>query len=445
MPDAQGAPAATGRPPPSWPMGSSAGRRGSRMRHSRVIRRTLTSTPARYPATYHLVADIPRMGDRAVPAGCIEVLRDGGIPYMLRLQPPLPEGYTSAPPDDLANRIGSAKAALGSRVLILGHHYQRDEVMRWADARGDSFGLSRLAADNRDADYVVFCGVHFMAESADVLTDDRQQVILPDLNAGCSMADMADIDSVEEAWDALAEVTDVERIVPITYMNSSAALKGFVGRHGGAVCTSSNARAILTWALARGDKVLFFPDQHLGRNTGYQLGYDEVDMRVWDPRRELGGLEDRDVKEARLLLWKGHCSVHQRFRPQHVAAFRAEHPSGQVIVHPECAHDVVELADQVGSTDFIIRAVGAAPPGSVLGIGTEIHLVQRLAVEHPDRSVQSLDPLICPCSTMFRIDAPHLCWVLERLVAGEVVNRITVAPETAQWANVALQRMLDIT
>jgi quinolinate synthase len=364
---------------------------------------------------------------------------------MLRLQHPLPEEYTSAGPDDLATRIATAKCALGSRVLVLGHHYQRDEVMRWADARGDSFGLSRLAADNRDAGYVVFCGVHFMAESADVLTADDQQVILPDLNAGCSMADMADLESVEEAWEELAEVTDIQGLVPVTYMNSSAALKAFVGRNGGAVCTSSNARAVLTWALARGEKVLFFPDQHLGRNTGYQLGYRAADMRVWDPRRELGGLEERDVKEARLLLWKGHCSVHQRFRPEHVAAFRAEHPAGQVVVHPECAHEVVELADAVGSTDHIIKVVEQAAPGTILGIATEIHLVQRLASEHRDLRVQSLDPLICPCSTMFRIDAAHLCWVLERLAAGQVVNRITVDPDTAAWARVALQRMLDIT
>ena len=368
---------------------------------------------------------------------------------MIRLQPALPDGYTSATPDDLASRIGAAKRHLGSRLLILGHHYQRDEVMRWADARGDSFGLSRLAADNREADYVVFCGVHFMAESADVLTADHQQVILPDLNAGCSMADMADIDSVEEAWDAIADVTDIERVVPITYMNSSAALKAFVGRQGGAVCTSSNARAVITWALGAegrgGEKLLFFPDQHLGRNTGFQLGYRADAMAVWDPRRERGGLEERQIKETTFLLWQGHCSVHQRFRPEHVAAFRAQHPGGQVVVHPECAHEVVALADQVGSTDYIIGAVAAAPPGSVLGIGTEIHLVHRLAAEHPDRTVVSLDPLICPCSTMFRIDAAHLCWVLENLVAGTVVNRITVDPETATWARVALDRMLAIT
>ena len=257
-----------------------------------------------------------------------------------------------------------------------------------------------------------------MAESADVLTGDHQRVILPDLNAGCSMADMADIDQVEECWDALADVTDISQVMPITYMNSSAALKAFVGEHGGAVCTSSNARAILDWALAKGSKVLFFPDQHLGRNTGYDMGYDEADMRVWNPRFELGGLEERDVKEATLLLWKGHCSVHQRFRPEHVAAFRAEHPDGQVIVHPECAHDVVELADRVGSTERILDWVESAPAGSVLGVGTEIHMVQRMAAEHPDLTVTSLDPLICPCSTMFRIDGPHLAWVLESLVAG---------------------------
>jgi quinolinate synthase len=364
---------------------------------------------------------------------------------MLRLQTPLDERYTGAPDEELADRIAAAKATLGSRVLVLGHHYQRDEVIRWADARGDSFGLSRLAAANHDAEYIVFCGVHFMAESADILTADHQQVILPDLNAGCSMADMADLDSVEEAWDALAAVTDVEAVVPITYMNSSAALKAFVGRHGGAVCTSSNARAVLTWALERGEKVLFFPDQHLGRNTGYQLGYDESDMRVWNPRLDLGGLQERDVKDATLLLWKGHCSVHQRFRPEHVAAARAEHPGVIVVAHPECAHDVVQLADQVGSTDFIIKAVEAAPVGSTLAIGTEIHLVQRLAAEHPDKTVFSLDPLICPCSTMFRIDGPHLCWVLENLLDGEVVNRITVDADTAGWARVALERMLSIT
>jgi quinolinate synthase len=363
---------------------------------------------------------------------------------MLRLQAPLPERYTDATPDELASWIAEAKTTLGSRLLILGHHYQRDEVMCWADARGDSFGLSRIAADRDDAEFIVFCGVHFMAESADVLTTDNQQVVLPDLNAGCSMADMADIDSVEEAWDALSAAVDIERVVPITYMNSSAALKAFVGRNGGSVCTSSNARAVITWALERGDKLLFFPDQHLGRNTGYQLGFTEADMRVWNPKLDFGGLSEVDAKEATFLLWKGHCSVHQRFRPSHIEAFRAEHPDGIVVVHPECAHDVAALADQVGSTDFIIKAVAAAPAGSVIGVGTEIHLVNRLNDETPDKTVVSLDPLVCPCSTMFRIDAAHLAWVLENLVDGRVVNRIEVDPDVASWARVALERMLEI-
>jgi quinolinate synthase len=368
---------------------------------------------------------------------------------MVRLQTALPDRYSTAEPEQLAEWIRAAKAHLGSRLIILGHHYQRDEVMAWADARGDSFGLSRIAADQSEAEFVVFCGVHFMAESADILTEDHQQVILPDLNAGCSMADMADIDSVEEAWEALGSVTDLARMVPVTYMNSSASLKAFVGRHGGLVCTSSNARAVLTWALGpdadgrcRGDQVLFFPDQHLGRNTGYDLGYGADDMAVWNPRLDRGGLDDATLKTASLLLWKGHCSVHQRFRPAHIESFRSEHPDGIIVVHPECSHDVVEAADQVGSTDYIIRAVADAPSGSVIGVGTEIHLVKRLDDESPDKTVVSLDPLVCPCSTMFRIDAAHLAWVLEGLVAGEVRNRITVDEETAGWARVALERML---
>ena len=368
---------------------------------------------------------------------------------MIRLQRPLPERYTGATPGDLAEMIRDARNILGSRLFVLGHHYQRDDVMCWADARGDSFGLSRIAADQHEAEYVVFCGVPFMAESADILTCHHQQVLLPDLNAGCSMADMADVEAVEDAWAELAEVTDVERIVPITYMNSSAALKAFVGRHGGSVCTSSNARAVLTWALGgegkdrpRGDKVLFVPDQHLGRNTGFELGYRAEEMVLWDPRRPLGGSEEAAIKGARLLLWKGHCSVHQRFRPEHVDAFRQEHPGGIVIVHPECAHEVVEVADQVGSTDAIIRAVAAAPRGSVIGVGTEIHLVNRLDHESPDKTVICLDPLVCPCSTMSRIDPMHLAWILEGLVAGEVRNRITVDEETAHWARVALEQML---
>ncbi len=388
---------------------------------------------------------------------------------MFRLQPPLPDDYATAPTDELVARVTAARSRLGKRLLILGHHYQREEVIQFADVRGDSLGLSRYAADQHDAEFVVFCGVHFMAESADILTGPHQQVILPDLNAGCSMADMARLEDVEQIWDELAEVTDIEAIVPITYVNSAATLKAFVGRNAGAVCTSSNARAVLIWALdlaaaganggpsvasqspgdlpngpGRGKKVLFFPDQHLGRNTGFQLGYGASDMQVIDPRRHVGGLADADVKEATLLLWKGHCSVHQRFRTEHVEAFRSEHPDGIVIVHPECSHEVVESADQVGSTDYIIRAVSRAPAGTTIAVGTEIHLVDRLAREHPDRTVLSLDPLVCPCSTMFRIDLPHLAWVLDGLVAGEVRNRITVDEATAADARVALERMLAI-
>jgi quinolinate synthase len=388
--------------------------------------------------------DIPVLGDQAVRTGHIgATLIERTL--MLRLQGPLPDDYGTATPDQLASRIEAAKATLGDRVFVLGHHYQRDEVMRWADARGDSYRLAVLAQERTQAEYIVFCGVHFMAESADVLTTDRQKVLLPDLNAGCSMADMADIESVEEAWEQLEAVVDIERLVPITYMNSSAALKAFVGRKGGAVCTSTNARAVLEWALAKGDKVLFFPDQHLGRNTGLAMGYGHEDMRVWNPKLDLGGLTEVDCKEATFLLWKGHCSVHQRFRPEHVEAFRAEHPGGIVFAHPEASYEVCQMADQVGSTDYIIKAVDAAPAGSVIAVATEIHLVQRLDHETPDKTIVSLDPLVCPCSTMFRIDAAHLCWVLEGLVRGEVVNQITVEPETAEWAKVALERMLAIT
>ncbi len=369
---------------------------------------------------------------------------------MLRIQRTLPGEYLSATDSELAERISAAKETLGERLFILGHHYQRDEIMRWADARGDSFRLSVLAKERSEAEFIVFCGVHFMAESADILTGDHQSVVLPDLNAGCSMADMADIDEVEEAWDTLADVTDIEDVLPITYMNSAANLKAFVGRHGGAVCTSTNARAVLEWAFNDPDgpqarQVLFFPDQHLGRNTGVAMGYSESDMSVWDPRADQGGLSESEIKSSPLLLWKGHCSVHQRFQPSHIEEFRAQYPDGIVVMHPECSHEVCSMADQVGSTDFIIRAVEAASPGSVIGVGTEIHLVNRLNTETPDKTVLSLDPLVCPCSTMFRIDAPHLAWILENLVEGRVINRITVDPVIASEAKLALDRMLAIT
>ncbi len=363
---------------------------------------------------------------------------------MLRLQQPLPDAYTLAAPAELEARIAAAKAELSDRLLILGHHYQRDEVIRWADARGDSLKLARYAAENAQATDIVFCGVHFMAESADILTGPDQRVVLPDLNAGCSMADMAAADEVEECWETLAGVIDVSQVVPITYVNSSAAVKAFVGRHGGACCTSSNARGVLTWALARGDRVLFVPDQHLGRNTALAMGYPAAEMKVWNPRFEDGGLEDREIKDSRFLLWKGHCSVHQRFTPAHVEAARAEHPGVSVIVHPECAHEVVALADKVGSTERILTWVDEAPAGATLAIGTEIHMVRRMASEHPDKTVFSLDPLICPCSTMFRIDEPHLAWCLDALTRGEIVNRITVDNDTAEAARLALERMLAI-
>ena len=283
-----------------------------------------------------------------------------------------------------------------------------------------------------------------MAESADILTGEDQIVILPDLNAGCSMADMAELAEVEDCWDALSEVVDISRVVPITYMNSSAGVKAFVGRNGGAVCTSSNARAIISWALERGDKIVFLPDEHLGRNTAFQLGYGAGDMKVWNPRMDLGGLQERDCKEATFLLWKGFCSIHQRFTTDHVAEFRREHPEGAVVVHPECTLEVVQAADSVGSTEHIISFVEQADPGAVIGVGTEIHLVNRLNEETPDKTVLTLDPLVCPCSTMFRIDAAHLAWILEGLLKGNVRNQITVDATTATEARLALDKMLQI-
>ena len=369
---------------------------------------------------------------------------------MIKIQAAMPAVYREASAEELSARIVAAKDALGSRLLILGHHYQMDEVMDFADARGDSFGLSRIAEDST-AELVVFCGVHFMAESADILTADHQKVILPDLAAGCSMADMADLDQVETAWVQLAEVTDIERVLPITYMNSTAALKAFVGRHGGAVCTSSNARAVLRWALdpdengvTRADKVLFFPDQHLGRNTGVELGYALEDMALWDPSRRLGGLEETQAKGATLLLWKGHCSVHQRFEVSQIEEFRQRYPEGLVVVHPECSHELVLAADASGSTDFIIKYVEAATPGTAIAIGTEVNLVKRLADEHPEMVIECLDSEVCPCVTMSRIDAAHLCWVLEEAQEGRIRNQITVDEETATWAKAALERMLAI-
>jgi quinolinate synthase len=346
------------------------------------------------------------------------------------------------------DRARAAKEALGDRLFVLGHHYQRDEVIQFADVTGDSFKLAREAAARPEADHVVFCGVHFMAESADILTSPQQRVVLPDLAAGCSMADMAALGQVEDAWDALTDAGVADSVVPVTYMNSSADIKAFCGRNGGAVCTSSNAEVALRWAFDQhgpDTKVLFLPDQHLGRNTAVlSLGLALEDCVVWDPHRPNGGLTDEELRAAKVILWKGHCSVHGRFSAAVVDELRAMVPDINILVHPECSYDVVTRADLVGSTEFIIKTIEAAPAGSSWAIGTELNLVQRLANAHPDKSIVFLDKTVCYCSTMNRIDLPHLVWALENLVAGNVVNQIQVDPETERWAKVALQRMLDL-
>lgn len=362
-----------------------------------------------------------------------------------------PGDLPAASDPDLVARARAAKEALGERVFVLGHHYQRDEVIQFADVTGDSFKLAREAAARPEAEYIVFCGVHFMAESADILTSPAQQVILPDLAAGCSMADMARLTQVELAWEALTAAGVADSLVPVTYMNSSADIKAFCGRHGGAVCTSSNAEVALEWAYAQkpdapgGAKVLFLPDQHLGRNTAVlQMGLSLDDCVVWDPHRPNGGLTPEQLRDARMILWKGHCSVHGRFAPEVVDALRAEIPGINILVHPECRHEVVLKADLVGSTEFIINTIEAAPAGSSWAIGTELNLVKRLANAHPDKRIVFLDKTVCYCSTMNRIDLPHLVWALESLVAGTVVNRIEVDPDTEKWALVALERMLAL-
>ena len=357
-------------------------------------------------------------------------------------------GDLPAPSDPtLVARAAAAKEALGERLFVLGHHYQRDEVIQFADVTGDSFKLARDAAGRPEAEFIVFCGVHFMAESADILTAPTQQVVLPDLAAGCSMADMARLAQVEDCWDALTDAGLAESVVPITYMNSSADIKAFCGRHGGAVCTSSNADVALEWAFEQKPdaKVLFLPDQHLGRNTAVlKLGMSLDDCVVWDPRQPGGGVEPEALAKARMILWKGHCSVHGRFSVDVIDELRARTPDIKILVHPECTHEVVTRADLVGSTEFIIKTVEAAPPGSSWAIGTELNLVQRLARQHPEQHIAFLDRNVCYCSTMNRIDLPHLVWALESLVDGVVVNRIQVDPDTERDAQVALQRMLDL-
>ncbi|MGQ7310583.1 quinolinate synthase NadA [Microbacterium arabinogalactanolyticum] len=373
------------------------------------------------------------------------------IPTGSPRQGELPQEYRDAGEDELHDRIRAAKLTLGERVVVLGHFYQREEVVRHADYVGDSFQLANAALEHPDAEAIVFCGVHFMAETADLLSGPEQSVILPNLAAGCSMADMADIDQVEDCWEQLADVygpldaADDEGLVPVipvTYMNSSAAIKGFVGRHGGIVCTSSNAATVLEWAFARGRRVLFFPDQHLGRNTAKAMGVELERMPMWNPRRPLGGSTAGELRDARVILWHGFCSVHRRFSVDQIDKARAEHPGVRVIVHPECPMEVVDAADEAGSTDYIRKAIAAATEPTAFAIGTEINLVRRLAAQFPQHEIFCLDPVVCPCSTMYRIHPGYLAWVLEELVAGRVVNRIRVSDDVASPARVALERML---
>ena len=359
---------------------------------------------------------------------------------------PALEDYIGLSDEELLTRIEKARRELGSRLVILGHHYQRDDVIRHADYTGDSFKLSKLAAEKPQAEYIVFCGVHFMAESADILKPGDQKVILPDLGAGCSMADMASVEQVEDAWEQLERIGVLNdfRVMPITYMNSTAAIKAFCGENGGVVCTSSNAVPLFDKSLKEADKLFFFPDQHLGRNTGVKFGIPLDEMVLWDPSKELGGNTEEQLRKARLILWKGHCSVHGRFKLWHVEQVRKEVPGINVLVHPECVYEVVEASDLNGSTEFIIKTIENSPVGSKWAIGTEVNLVNRLIKEFPDRHIQLLAPDLCMCSTMFRIAPQNLAWSLESLLAGEVVNQITVPDETAKWARVALDRMLAI-
>jgi quinolinate synthase len=359
---------------------------------------------------------------------------------------PLPEKYLRLSDDEMDERITAAKRTLGKRVVILGHHYQRDEVIKFADFTGDSLKLARAAATKHEAEFIVFCGVHFMAESADILRAPHQKVVLPDLAAGCSMADMATPDQLEMAWRELEQLgINTGAVIPVTYINSSAAIKAFVGAHGGIVCTSTNAAAIMKWAWERGERLLMLPDQHLGRNTAYKMGVPLDRMVVWDPFELNGGLTREQIEHARLILWKGHCSVHTRFTTQQIDAFRKKHPGGKVIAHPECTWDVVQAADESGSTEHIITAVRNSPPGTAWAVATEIHLVNRLMHEFaPAKTIVTLDPFGCLCSTMFRVSPNHLLWVLEGLVEGKVHNHITVPDDQKRDAKLALDRMLEV-
>jgi len=357
----------------------------------------------------------------------------------------IPTSYLKMTPEELDVRIAEAKSALGESLLVLGHHYQRNEIIKFADVRGDSFKLSQLAATKKDASYIVFCGVHFMAETADILSGPNQRVILPNLKAGCSMADMAHIDDVLDCWDDLVDVLgDDGGITPITYMNSTAAIKALCGRNNGIVCTSSNATRAFEWGFERAGRVLFLPDQHLGRNTAVKLGIDPRDMIVWDPFKPLGGHTQDSLRSAKVILWKGHCSVHTRFSVEQIEDARRSHPDVNVIVHPECLMEVVDAADMDGSTEFILETIEEAPPGSVWAIGTEISMVHRIAQQNPDKTVFCLDSVVCPCSTMSRLHPAYLSWVLDGLIAGVVVNQIEVEEDTAAEARVALERMLSL-
>ncbi len=360
-------------------------------------------------------------------------------------QAPLPTHYAELSGEETAARIDAARAKLGPRLVILGHHYQRDEIIRHADFRGDSYKLAKDGAKMTEAEFIVFCGVHFMAESADILTPNGQTVILPNMAAGCSMADMANQFQVRSAWRQIAQATEIDKVIPVTYINSAATIKAFVGEHGGTVCTSTNAPAALEWAFTQGEKIVFFPDQHLGRNTGVKMGFDpDADMILWDPFKPMGGNSPEDVRRARLILWKGHCSVHSRFTTEQIAAARESHPLVNVLVHPECSLEVVRQSDFNGSTEYIIKTIEAAAPGSVWAVGTEINLVNRLAQEHPDKTIFCLDSQICPCSTMYRIHPSFLLWCLEELAEGRVMNQVKVPEETARLSRIALQQMLDI-
>ena len=356
----------------------------------------------------------------------------------------IPIQYLHTSAEELDRRIWHAREMLGSSVVILGHHYQRDEVIKFADFRGDSFKLSREAASRPDVQHIVFCGVHFMAETADILSGPHQKVILPNITAGCSMADMAPTDDVRDCWDDLSDLVGADGVVPVTYMNSTAAIKALCGRNGGIVCTSSSAPAVFQWAFERGQRIVFFPDQHLGRNTGLKLRVSLDQMVVWNPFKPLGGLTEQQITNARVILWRGHCSVHTRFKVHQIEQARQRFPNVTVMVHPECTMDVVQAADLNGSTEAIVKAVREAPAGSVWAIGTEISLVNRLAKEHPEKTIFCLDPVVCPCSTMYRIHPAYLSWVLDGLMEGKVVNQVTVDEDTSHYARIALERMLNV-